>query len=401
MKDNPSPATSQIIRTSLGLKSAILEDLEHDYKSELVERMKAEGHRLVLGDLEFRLAEEFGFCYGVDKAIDFAYQTLKRFPGKKIYITNEIIHNPRVNLRLRELGIEFLQGAYSRGKTIEDVTAEDVVIIPAFGSTTMDMDRLQAKGCVMVDTTCGSVVNVWKRVEKYAASDFTAIIHGKFQHEETMATSSRVTQFTGGKFVVVRDKTQAVAVCRYIEKGGDREIFLNEFQGATSGGFDPDRDLIRVGLANQTTMLSSESLEIADMLKQSLIRKYGADRIGEHFRSFDTICSATQDRQDAIQKLAQSRVDLFLVIGGYNSSNTTHLAEIACEYGPAYHIEDASDILSQDQIRHQPVGTKEQVVSSGWLPEGSVVIGLTAGASTPNRVIEDVILKIAEIRNNQ
>ncbi len=401
---------NQIIRTSFGLKNLIIEELERDYKSPLVEKMKAEGNRLVLGDLDFRLAEEFGFCYGVDKAVDFAYETLKKFPGKRIFITNEIIHNPRVNLRLRELGIEFLNGAYSDGKTMNDVSGEDVVIIPAFGSTVTDLAVLKAKGCIMVDTTCGSVVHVWKRVEKYAKDGFTSIIHGKFEHEETMATSSQVTQFGSGKFIVVRDKEQARRVCDYIERGGDRRAFLTEFQGAVSEGFDPDRDLHQVGCANQTTMLSSESLEIAEMVKQSLIRKFGAEKIGEHFRSFDTICSATQDRQDAVLKLAQSDVDLILVIGGYNSSNTTHLVEISSQFKPAYHIEDAHDIISLWEIRHQPVparqsisggGKHEQIFSRDWLPAAKAVIGLTAGASTPNRVIEDVIQRIHDLRDWQ
>ena len=394
-----SSGENKIIRTSFGLKNLILEDLERDYKSPLVEKMKAEGNRLVLGNLDFRLAEEFGFCYGVDKAVDFAYETLKKFPGKRIFITNEIIHNPRVNLRLRELGIEFLNGAYSEGKTIDDVTKDDVVIIPAFGSTVADLNVLKTKGCVMVDTTCGSVVHVWKRVEKYAKDSFTSIIHGKMKHEETMATSSQVTQFNTGKFIVVRDIEQAGRVCNYIERGGDKQAFLNEFQGAFSEGFDPDRDLERVGCANQTTMLSSESLEIADMVKQSLVRKFGSSHVDEHFRSFDTICSATQDRQDAVLKLAKSDVDLILVIGGYNSSNTTHLVEISSQYKPAYHIEDAHDIVSLWEIRHQPVGRHEQVSTRDWLISGAAKIGLTAGASTPNRVIEDIINRIHELRD--
>ncbi|MBI4971111.1 MAG: 4-hydroxy-3-methylbut-2-enyl diphosphate reductase [Candidatus Omnitrophica bacterium] len=392
------PKSDNIIRTSFGLKKLIQEDLERDYKSPLVEKMKAEGNQLRLGDLEFRLAEEFGFCYGVDKAVDFAYETRKQFPGKRIFITNEIIHNPRVNLRLRELGIEFLNGTYSSGKTMNNVTAEDVVIIPAFGATVSDLNLLKTKKCVLVETTCGSVVHVWKRVEKYAKDGFTSIIHGKFKHEETMATSSQVTQLAGGKFIVVRDKEQAQRVCRYIEKGGDRAVFLEEFRGAVSVGFDPDRDLDRVGCANQTTMLSSESLEIAELVKQALTRKFGPLAIDEHFRSFDTICSATQDRQDAVLKLAQSNVDLILVIGGYNSSNTTHLAEISSQFKPAYHIEDARDILSIWEIRHQPVGRHDQVTTRDWLPVGVARIGLTAGASTPNRVMEDIVNRINDLR---
>ncbi|MBI4398028.1 MAG: 4-hydroxy-3-methylbut-2-enyl diphosphate reductase [Candidatus Omnitrophica bacterium] len=387
-----------IIRTSFGLKNLISEELERDYKSPLVERMKAGGNRLTLGDLEFRLAEEFGFCYGVDKAVDFAYETLRKFPGKRIFITDEIIHNPRVNLRLRALGIEFLNGKYAEGKTIEEVMPEDVVLIPAFGSSLSGLEKLKARGCTLVDTTCGSVVHVWKRVEKYARDGFTSLIHGKFKHEETIATSSQVTQFPGGVFIIVRDKEQAGIVCRYITSGGDKNKFLEEFRGALSERFSPDTHLERIGCANQTTMLSSESLEIAGMIRDALRAKHGDEALEAHFRSFDTICSATQDRQDAALKLAQSNADLILVIGGFNSSNTEHLAEISSHFKPSYHIEDAGDIISVRQIRHQPVGRHERVAHQEWLPEGPAVIGLTAGASTPNRVIEDVMNRIRNLR---
>ncbi len=389
---------NQVIRTSLGLKDEVLDDLEKDYKSPLVEKMKQEGNRLSIGNFNFHIAQEFGFCYGVEKTVDFAYQTIKKFPDKKIYTTSEMIHNPRVNLRLRDLGVEFLDGQYSQGKSLNDITEEDVVLIPAFGLTPNDLERLKEKGCILVDTTCGSVVHVWKRVERYAKEGFTSLIHGKYNHEETIATSSHVTEGPGGHFIVVRDMPQTQTVCDYIENGGDKDKFLEEFKLAVSEGFDPDKHLPQMGVANQTTMLSSESLEIAEKIKQSLSKRYGSENINEHFRSFDTICSATQERQDAILELAQSKtIDLILVIGGYNSSNTTHLAELSLEYHPAFHIQEASEILSLKEIRHQPIGKEDQVVESGWLPQGKVSIGLTAGASTPNRVIEDVIQRLIEL----
>jgi len=389
----------KVIRTSLGLKDLVQGEIEQDYQSSLIEQIKSSENCLKLNDLEFHLAQEFGFCYGVEKTVDFAYQTLKKFPDKKIYTTSEMIHNPRVNLRLKELGVEFLEGQYSEGKSFDCITKEDIVLIPAFGATVADIDRLKERGCILIDTTCGSVVHVWKRVERYAKDGFASLIHGKYDHEETIATISHATMVSGGHYLVVRDLEQTQQVCDYIEKGGDRKEFLNQFKEAVSEGFDPDKHLSALGVANQTTMLSSESLEIAERIKQSLLKKHGEENRDQHFRSFDTICSATQERQDAVMELAKSeKVDIILVIGGYNSSNTTHLVEISEQYHPAFHIQEATEILSLEELRHQPVGSKEQVVKQGWLPKGKVSIGLTAGASTPNKVIEDVMRRISELR---
>ena len=389
-----------IIRKSFGLKEEIRPELEASYHSPLINRIKKEGYRLQAGDLTIRLAEEFGFCYGVDRAVDYAYETRAKFPHKRIFLTNEIIHNPRVNTKLLELGVQFLHGPYHTEGATERITAEDVVIIPAFGTTAQDLAELQKKGCVLVDTTCGSVMSVWKRVESYAREGFTAVIHGKYDHEETQATSSRVTQYPGGKYLVVRDKRETQEVCDYIEKGGTREKFLEKFAKAISPGFEPDSDLGHIGCANQTTMLSSESLEIANMLQGSVKRRWGAEGLPKRFRHFDTICSATQDRQDAVLKLAREGIDLMMVVGGYNSSNTGHLVEISLEFCPAYHVKDASCIISQEKIEHKPVDQSQPVRATNWLPEGEVRVGITAGASTPNRVIEEVIQRIIQIRGN-
>lgn len=369
-----------------------------DYHSALVDRMKASGHQLRLGSLTFRLAQEFGFCYGVDFALDLAYETRYQFPDKRLFLISEIIHNPRVNDRLRELGIQFLKNSHGSVTNFDEVTAEDVVIVPAFGAPVADVDKLRQKGCLIVDTTCGSVVAVWKRVERYARDGFTAIIHGKYDHEETRATSSQALRFPGGKYLVVADRQEAAAVCDYIVGGGDKAAFLARFARAASPGFDPDRDLAHIGLANQTTMLSSESLEIAEMFRHAIAQRYGEDHVLEQFRSFDTICSATQNRQDAVKQLVQEQVDLMIVIGGYNSSNTNHLCEIASEYVPTYHINDVSCVVSETCIRHKPAGVNEEVVTEGWLPEGRVTIGITAGASTPNRVIGEVIERVVACR---
>ncbi len=383
-----------IIRRGFGLKQEILPLLEASYHSSLIERIKASDYELSIGDLTICLAREFGFCYGVDRAVDLAYETRKRFPDRKIYLTSEIIHNPRVNSKLRDLGIEFIKGNEKSSSTFDSITKEDVVLIPAFGTPTPELELLKSKGCVLVDTTCGSVVAVWRRVERYAQDGFTAIIHGKYDHEETQATSSRATQYPNGKFLVVRDKEQAKKVCDFIFGKLTKEAFLNEFSETASTGFDPEQDLIRVGCANQTTMLSSESLEIAEMVQSVMKEQYGVDELQNHFRHFDTICSATQDRQDAILKLAGSGMDLMVVVGGYNSSNTGHLCEISLQFCPAFHVRDADEIISKDEIRHKLAGKPDIVVTSDWLPRGKARIGVTAGASTPNRVIEEVILKI-------
>ncbi len=385
---------SNLRNRGFGLRREILPLLAENYKSRLVEDMKANGYTWTLGGITFKLAKEFGFCYGVDKAIDFAYETRAKFPDRKIYITSEIIHNPMVNRKLIEMGIEFLSGPYKGSKGVEDIAEEDIVLLPAFGTTVKELEYLRKKNCLLVDSTCNSVVAVWCRVEKYAEEDFTAVIHGKYDHEETRATASRA-----GKFLVVWDKKEAGMLCDYIVKGGSPELFLQRFEKAVSPGFDPDRDLERVGCANQTTMMSSESLEIANLIQETMIKRYGREELANHFRHFDTICSATQERQDAILGLLQSeKIDLAMVIGGYNSSNTTHLAEIAMRLGvPYYHVKDAGCILSKNEIEHKPLGSQATTVTSGWLPQGKVVIAVTAGASTPNRVIEEVIEKIGSV----
>ncbi|HXV27792.1 MAG TPA: 4-hydroxy-3-methylbut-2-enyl diphosphate reductase [bacterium] len=386
-----------IIRKSFGLKEEVKPQLEASYHSPLIEQIKAQEFRLEAGRLTFCLAQEFGFCYGVDRAIDYAYETKAKFPSRRIFLTNEIIHNPRVNATLREMGIEFLSGPYAEDATAEDIHSQDVVIIPAFGTTLKDLAEFQKRGCILVDTTCGSVMSVWKRVESYSREGFTSVIHGKYDHEETQATSSRAVQYPRGRYLIVRDKEQAAKVCGFIEGQGDREKFMKEFENAVSPGFDPDKDLERIGCANQTTMLSSESMEIANMLQASLERRFGTEELSKRFRHFDTICSATQDRQDAVLKLAQEGIDLMVVVGGYNSSNTGHLVEISMQFCPAYHVKDADCIVSGSLIRHKKVFSSEIMETSSWLPKGDMKIGITAGASTPNRVIEEVIQKIIQV----
>lgn len=395
---SPHDASSDgVFRRGFGLKSEISQDLQSDYHSEIVEQMRASGYRWTGNGVEIRLAKEFGFCYGVDKAVDFAYETRRRFPDKRIFLTAEIIHNPRVNRRLIEMGIEFLTGQYASGATTNDIRPEDVVILPAFGVAVGELDDLRARGCVLVDTTCGSVVHVWKRVEKYAKEGFTSLIHGKFRHEETIATASYARGPQGeGKYIVVFDKAEAQSICDFIRSGNGADALARRFKDRTSPDFDFARDLARIGVANQTTMLSSESLEIAGMIRQAMSETYGSAHIDEHFRSFDTICTATQERQDAVIEMMQSPPDMMLVVGGFNSSNTHHLAEISSHHCPTYHVDDASGLVSSELIRHKPIALgSEPIEERGWLPSRRPLsIGLTAGASTPNRVIGEVMEKL-------
>ncbi|MGH7538154.1 MAG: 4-hydroxy-3-methylbut-2-enyl diphosphate reductase [Gemmatimonadales bacterium] len=386
-------------RRGFGLKDAIEGALTSDYHSRVVDAIRAHGHVLALGDLTFRLAREFGFCYGVDRAVEYAYEARTKFPDRRTFLVGEIIHNPHVNSKLRAMGVEFLFRSTGGEFDFSGVTPEDVVILPAFGVTVHDFQHLREIGCVLVDTTCGSVLNVWKRVESYARDGYTAVIHGKHFHEETKATSSQVTKYPGGRYLIVRHMDEAKDVCRYIEGQGNRTALLEQFAHAISPGFDPDRDLTKVGVANQTTMLSNESLAIADELRGSMARRWGDAALNDHFRTFDTICSATQERQDAVLKLIEESLDVMVVIGGYNSSNTTHLAAICASRVPTYHIEDARCVEPESgSIRYLPVGKRDETRSADWLPAGPVTIGITAGASTPNNKIGETVERIAATR---
>jgi 4-hydroxy-3-methylbut-2-enyl diphosphate reductase len=382
-----------------GLKSVVGVQVVRDYASALVDQMRASKYTLESGDLTFHLAQEFGFCYGVDRAIEYAYETREKFPDRNLFITGEIIHNPRVNGRLVELGIRFLDADAERA-SFDALRPDDVVLLPAFGVPLPTMDLLRKAGCIVVDTTCGSVLNVWKNVERYARDGFTALIHGRFDHEETRATSSRASLHPGGQFLVVRDMDEARTVADYIEHGGSAVLFRERFASAISPGFDPDVHLGRLGCANQTTMLAGESLAIAELIRRALVARFGEEDGAARFRAFDTICSATQERQDALYALLdRTPLDLLLVIGGYNSSNTTHLLEIGLERSvPTFHIQDASCIAGAGTIRHQPLHRKDETETQDWLADGPRAVGVTAGASTPNAEIERVIRRVAAIR---
>jgi 4-hydroxy-3-methylbut-2-en-1-yl diphosphate reductase len=389
-----------VFRKGLDMKEAVAGELATAYHSAIVDDVRANDFKFSAGRVTVHLAREFGFCYGVDRAVDYAYQARRRFPDRNVFLTGEIIHNPHVNDRLRTAGIRFLSDAH---ESWERLGAADVVILPAFGVTVGDMARLASQGCTLVDTTCGSVLNVWKNVVRYAQDGFTAVIHGKIKHEETRATASQALKYPLGRFLVVLDRAEAEVVCDFVRRGGDREAFLARFGDAISPGFDPDRDLERIGCANQTTMLMSESLEIGEMLRAAVRDRYGDAELPRHFRAFDTICSATQERQDAVIALLDERpLDLMLVVGGYNSSNTCNLARICAERVRTYHIADPECLVSADEVRHRPVGAPSTTISqeattAGWFPaDGSVVVGLTAGASTPNNIVGQVLDKLGQ-----
>jgi 4-hydroxy-3-methylbut-2-enyl diphosphate reductase len=385
-------------RRGFGLKQEIEGELAEAYHSRLVDRIRADGYRLSAGGLTILLAKEFGFCYGVDRAVEYAYESRRKFPDKRIFLVGEIIHNPHVNGRLTDLGIEILSPT-PEGFDFSGIRPDDVVLLPAFGVTVRDFARLREIGCVLVDTTCGSVLNVWKRVERYAQDGFTAVVHGKHFHEETKATASQVTRYPGGKYLIVRDMAEAEILCRFIEQGDNGDQMRETFGHKVSPGFDFGRDLVRVGIANQTTMLAGESLAIARTLGEALGRRYGADRLEQHFRSFDTICSATQERQDAVLALLDEPLDAMVVIGGYNSSNTNHLAKLCARRVKTYHIADASCVEPQGgRIRHKPVDGQGDVVEERWLADSVGVIGITAGASTPNNKIGEAIERILATR---
>ncbi len=394
-----APGPDVYFRKGFGLKAEVQAELASDYTGNLVDLLRARDFRLEYAGTTVRLAREFGFCYGVERAVDYAYQTRRKFPDRRVVLAGEIIHNPHVNLKLRDMGVEILDNG-KEGIDYSGVTATDVVILPAFGVTIDDFTRLREIGCVMVDTTCGSVLNVWKRVESYARDGFTSLVHGKYYHEETRATASQTAKYPGAHYFVVRHMDEAKMVCEFIEGRMSREELMSRFAHAMSPGFDPDLHLKKIGVANQTTMLARESLAIGAEVGAAMARAHGEEYAKANFRTFDTICSATQERQDAVIELLLNPLQVMVVIGGYNSSNTISLAALCAEKVRTYHIEDAAAIdPASGTIRHRPPGSHEDVVVSDWLSrEGPAEIGVTAGASTPNNKIGDTVARIFATR---
>ncbi len=392
-------------RKGFKMRGEVQHLLDRDYRSEVVERIRERGNVFEVDGLTLRLANEFGFCYGVDRAVDYAFQTREKFPDKRIYITGDMIHNASMNDRLREMGIEFLSNGFDgpSEEVFDELGPEDVVLLPAFGAPVGWVEKLRERECIVVDTTCGSVLSVWKRVTRYAKKGFTSLIHGKYYHEETKATASQTLKDGGnGKYLVVRNLKETGYVTDFIRGAMDAAELKEKLSHGMSPDFDPDKDLRAVGVANQTTMLMSETLAVGNEVRKAMSERYGAENLSEHFELFDTICSATQDRQDALFELFEHPLDMVVTIGGYNSSNTNNLAIIASERVPeGYHI-SSGDCIEGETIRHKPAGTpldaSEEISETGWLPDGPVRIGLTAGASTPNSQIGLAIGRILEAR---
>ncbi|MEG4580205.1 4-hydroxy-3-methylbut-2-enyl diphosphate reductase [Microcoleus sp. MON1_C5] len=379
-------------RKGFGHEAEVAGVMQTAYQSSLIQQIRDNNYRLERGAVTIRLAQAFGFCWGVERAVAIAYETRQHFPSERIWITNEIIHNPSVNQHLRDMEVGFISVEKGQ-KDFSVVDSGDVVILPAFGASVQEMQLLNDKGCKIVDTTCPWVSKVWNTVEKHKKRNYTSIIHGQYKHEETVATSS-----FADKYLIVLNFQEAEYVSNYILHGGDRDEFLAKFSKAYSAGFDPDVDLESVGIANQTTMLKTETENIGKLFEKTMMRKFGPENLNDHFQSFNTICDATQERQDAMLSLVEEKLDLMLVIGGFNSSNTTHLQEIAIDKTvPSYHIDCAERILPGNRIEHKPLGA-DLIVTEGWLPEGKIVVGVTSGASTPDKVVEDAIDRILAMK---
>ena len=359
---------------------------------------------LNLGDLHIYLARHFGFCYGVENAIEIAFRTVDENPGKRIFLLSEMIHNPHVNEDLQERGVQFLQDTH--GKQLlpfESLTADDIVITPAFGTTLHIEKKLNDIGLETksFNTTCPFVEKVWNRSEQIARRGYSIVIHGKPRHEETRATFSHSA--VNAPAVVVNDMKEAVELGKYITGEKNAAQFVQEFEGRFSEGFDPVKDLQRIGVVNQTTMLASDTQAIADFLKQVMIQHYGLTEANtaERFADTrDTLCYATNDNQTAVSGMLDTDADIALVIGGYNSSNTSHLVELCEERLPTYFISSESKIQSKEKILHYNFHTKEEVLTTGFLPRHNPAkLLITSGASCPDALVENVIRKVASFYN--
>ncbi|GJQ10306.1 hypothetical protein GpartN1_g5157.t1 [Galdieria partita] len=363
--------------------------MNSEFSSLLLQEARAGNKEIRSGKVTVKLASSYGFCWGVERAVAMALETRKHFPKQKIWITNEIIHNPKVNARLAEMNVQFVPHK-NFVRDFSGVSSEDVVILPAFGATLNEMQYLSDLGCQIVDTTCPWVSKVWNSVDKHKRANCTSVIHGKWNHEETIATAS-----FSEKYIIVLNIEQAQYICKYILYGGDKNEFISKFKNAMSSGFDPDRDLEAVGIANQTTMLKNETNAIAKLFEETMLKKFGPQELSKHFIAFNTICDATQERQDAMLDLVEEPLDLVLVVGGFNSSNTSHLQEIAERKGiPSYYIDGPERIGPHNRIVFRSSSSQELLEKENFLKRGPITIGVTSGASTPDKIVQDVLERV-------
>ncbi|MEW6509075.1 MAG: 4-hydroxy-3-methylbut-2-enyl diphosphate reductase [Bacteroidota bacterium] len=378
-------------------KSSIISHIKELRKKDDPRKKDFTPTRLDFGPVVFLIARHFGFCYGVENAIEIAYRTIEENPGKKVFLLSEMIHNSHVNEDLRGKGIEFIMDNYGK-QFVEwsEITSEDIVIIPAFGTTIEIEKLLKEKGIdtVKYNTTCPFVEKVWNRAEAIGKDNYTIIIHGKHKHEETRATFSRSIQ--NSPSLIIRDIEETKLLSKFILGVLPREEFYKIFNGKYSPEFDIAKDLVKVGVVNQTTILASETLAIADLIRDTMIKKYGLESIKEHFADTrDTLCYATNDNQSATIGLMQHNADLAIVVGGYNSSNTSHLVELLTEKFPTYFISEADKIVSSRTINHFDLHVHTEKVTNNYLPEKKpVTIALTSGASCPDSLVDEVIKKL-------
>ncbi|MDA7505978.1 4-hydroxy-3-methylbut-2-enyl diphosphate reductase [bacterium] len=400
MSDSPAPTKRKRVNVRRpDVMTLVQAEVEKHYYSPIVEKLRDRGGSFTIGKTTIRLAEQFGFCYGVERAIDLAYAARRVFPDQRIFLIGEIIHNQEVNQKLTEMNIVSLPWKEIT-EEYDQLESEDVVIVPAFGAPTDFTEKIEQQGCHIIDTTCGDVMKVWRRVRTYAKTGVTSLIHGKRGHEETRATASRaIGEDKKGHYLIVLTLAETEIVTDYIKNGGDKAEFLAHFEKAHSDGFDPDVHLKEVGVANQTTMLKSETEEIQRRVRTAISERDGGAI--DNFQVFDTICGATQERQDALFDMLKKPMNVLLVVGGYNSSNTAHLVEIGNENLPTYFIREASCLESLEKIVHFDLEEDEEITSKNVLAgfdDSEATIGITAGASCPANLIEETIVRVLNLR---
>jgi 4-hydroxy-3-methylbut-2-enyl diphosphate reductase len=368
----------------------------YSYRSTLIEQLRSGGGELNVGHVRVLTARTFGFCWGVDRAVAMVRDALKEHPGRCIWLLDQIIHNPQVNADFKEMGVRFLRGPFSEPELNGSLDENSVVVIPAFSATVEDIRMLEGLECTVIDTTCPWVIRPHRRTLKYVEDQFTTVIHGLVQHEETRASCSLIAS-RGGHYLVVADQVEAQRLCDVISGAMDRADFLSGLApNARSEGFDSDKHLQRVGTINQTTMLASETREIEAMVRAALGERYGVDDVQERFRELNTICRATQENQDSVAEMAErGPLDLLVVVGGYDSSNTKNLTRVGGGQFPSYHVL-GPEAIEGDTIKHRSPQTGEIVLTEGWLPEGSFTVGFTAGASTPDTLLGDTVRAVLD-----